>query len=44
MSGVGSFPVTTDNASCFDASQLSINTSAADYLQYTFSEAAVLPA
>ena len=36
----GSSPVTTDDASCFDASQLSINTSAAG--KYTFSKVALL--
>ena len=38
----GLSPVTTDNPSCFDASQLSMNTSTTDFSKYTFSEAAVL--
>ena len=40
----GSSPATTDDASCFDASWLGINTTPADFLMYTFIEAAVLPA
>ena len=35
----GSSPVTTDDASCFNASRLSINTSAADFPQYTLGSA-----
>ena len=35
--------VTTNDASCFDASWLSFNLSAADFLQYMFIEAAVYP-
>lgn len=33
-------PVTTKDASCLNASRLSINKSASDFLQYTFSKAA----
>ena len=40
---VGSSPVTTDGASCSDASWLSFNTSAADFLYHTFIKAAVHP-
>ena len=36
-------PCHYDNASCFNASQLSINKCVADFPQYTFSEAAILP-
>ena len=39
----GSFPITTDNASCFNASQCSIDTGTADFLSYIFSEVTVLP-
>ena len=38
----GPSPVTTGNASFFDDSRLSINTSAADFPWYTFSEVAIL--
>ena len=38
----GLSPVTTDNASCFDGTQLSINKSATDLVLYAFSEVAVL--
>ena len=41
MSLHGVSPFTTYNASCFDASRLSINTSAADFPEYTFNKAAI---
>ena len=36
-------PLNHDDASCFDASRLSINQSVADFMKNMFSETAVLP-
>ena len=36
-------PLNHDDASCFDASRLSINKSVADFMKNMFSETAVLP-